>query len=115
MIERCCGSDCLPTIQKGVSPIIVPLCTCGKINTESLFCLPINGRIGLTLEVLLVPSRHGVGLDDFLLCVKRVNHRADQHVVSEEVLAVIVPCLLVFLEIHEEGTHERIVVCGHLP
>ena len=34
---------------------------------------------------------------------------------TKHILAVVVPSLLVSLEVHEEGTHEGVVVLGYLP
>ena len=94
-------------LDEGAGPVVIPVRACRKIDLVVLFPAPVDCRI-VPFERLTAPC-------DLLLGVERVQHRADKHVVPEEIFAVVVPGVAVLLEIHEESPHEGVVIAGDLP
>ena len=82
-----------------VGVVVVPFGALGKVYVVALLGGPVYGGVLLASGAL-----------NLLFGIERVKHRTYEKVAAIHEFTLVVPCLLVVLEVHEERAHEGIVV-----
>ena len=118
-VKPCLQRELLTAVHLLVCPEVIPVSSLWKIlrclarGTENVFVFVFV--IVFVLYLLLVPSSHGIVLDNLLLSVLRLCDRSSKDALTEHELIGNVPCLLVAGKVAEQWTHVAAIVACHLP